>query len=70
MLAMGQTYETSRTSMLIESSLSLPLANGLELKFSINGSTTDRLKASGKVDIMGMVMKPRSLDIDGTLEPR
>ncbi|PIK39676.1 putative apolipophorins-like [Apostichopus japonicus] len=69
MLAVGETYEISQGMTVAEHKLSVPLVNGLELRMSVNVSSTQRLKASGKLNILGLAMDPRSFEIDGTVEP-
>lgn len=68
--SVGKTYEVSNGQVVAEHKLSIPLVNGLEMKMSVNASAIERMKVTGKLDILSLMIDPKSMEIDGTIEPR
>ncbi|XP_067679783.1 uncharacterized protein [Haliotis asinina] len=62
-------YSFTQSMMILDSSMIIPTSSGLPLNLTVNGTSTIDLKASGQVDLRKVATKPRSLLIDGTIQP-
>ncbi|XP_038048374.1 uncharacterized protein LOC119722369 isoform X2 [Patiria miniata] len=68
-LAKEQTHELSKNALLLDGSWTTPTAMGLPLKLAINGTVSMKVKTEGKIDMRGILMAPRSFEINGVVEP-
>ncbi|XP_046361600.2 uncharacterized protein LOC124138779 [Haliotis rufescens] len=62
-------YSFTQSMMILDSSMIIPTSSGLPLNLTVNGTATINFKASGQVDLRKVSTKPRSLLIDGTIQP-
>ncbi|XP_063962914.1 uncharacterized protein LOC129270861 [Lytechinus pictus] len=68
-LTTHRTHEYSLNKNFKASKVSIPTMAGMPLEVNIQGAFNSILKASGKLDVLGMVASPRTLTIKGSFEP-
>ena len=69
-LAKNQDYTFTQSFMFLDSSMIIPTMSGFPMNLTVNGSATVDLKASGKMDLRKLGSKPRSLSVNGYVQPR
>lgn len=68
-LAAEHEVEWSKSSMFLDSELSIPTVLGLPLKLTVNGTATIDVKMGGKMDLRQIAAYPNSMDINGYVKP-
>jgi len=68
-LADENEVEWSKSTMFLDSELSIPTVLGLPLKLTVNGTATVDLKMGGKMDLRQLASYPNSMDINGYIKP-
>ncbi|XP_022087369.1 uncharacterized protein LOC110977488 [Acanthaster planci] len=68
-LAQEQTHELSKNALLLDGSWTTPTVMGLPLKLAVNGTVSMKVRTEGKIDMRGILMAPRSFEINGVVEP-
>ena len=63
-------YSTTQSAMFLDSTMIIPTSSGLPLTLAVNGTATVDMKAKGKVDLRKLVNSPRSLELEGLIQPR
>ena len=69
-LAKEQDYSLTHSFMFLDTSVIVPTISGFPLNISIDGSATIDLQASGKMDLRQFSSNPRTLSINGKIQPR
>ncbi|XP_041357844.1 uncharacterized protein LOC121374798 [Gigantopelta aegis] len=62
-------YAFTQSVMFMDSTVIIPTSSGLPLNLTVNGTATVDLKAVGKMDLRKAAKSPRSLLVDGTIQP-
>ncbi|XP_069114719.1 apolipophorins-like [Argopecten irradians] len=65
----NQEYKKTQNVQFLDSSLTVPTCAGLPISLSVDGTVTIDLKASGRMDLRKLITSPRSVLIDGAIEP-
>ncbi|XP_072045546.1 uncharacterized protein [Amphiura filiformis] len=68
-LATEQTIDVSRSNKMMKISSCIPTIAGLPLSLSVDGNTVTQVTASGRMNVMGLMMAPRNLHIEGSIRP-
>ena len=63
-------YSITQSIMFLDSTMIIPTSSGLPLNLTVNGTATVDLKAVGKMDLRKVSKSPRSLLVEGTIQPR
>lgn len=69
-LANGLNIDIAKSMIFANCRFSVPTVAGLPVRLSINATSTLGIKVKGKFDLRDMLLHPRSIDIDGSIEPR
>ncbi|XP_041357420.1 apolipophorins-like [Gigantopelta aegis] len=62
-------YSTTQSVMFLDSTMIIPTSSGLPLMLAVNGTATVDMKAKGKVDLRKLYNSPRSLQLEGVIQP-
>ena len=69
-LAKDHNIDISKNMFFLDTSMKIPTLNGMPLKMHVKGAASVDMKVKGKFDVRKIWESPRSIDIDGSIEPR